>query len=87
MIKTYSQFEPADHDRVPCSFGAKIGTKIPFSLQQIWSIRFFLDREQHVRDRAFFDLAIDSKLRGFDLIELKIGDIEDALALTDKTAI
>lgn len=32
--------------------------------RQIWAIRFFLDREGRMRDRALFDLAIDSKLRG-----------------------
>ncbi|MER9544445.1 tyrosine-type recombinase/integrase [Mesorhizobium sp. M0437] len=35
--------------------------------------RFFLDREGRSRDRALFDLAIDSKLRGCDLVKLKIG--------------
>lgn len=39
-----------------------------------WAVRFFLDREERLRDRALFDLAIDSKLRGCDLVKLKIGD-------------
>lgn len=34
-----------------------------------------LDREQRVRDRAMFDLAIDSKLRGRDLVKIKIGEL------------
>jgi integrase len=38
-------------------------------------VRFFLDREGRLRDRALFDLAIDSKLRGCDLVKIKIGDI------------
>jgi|TARA_R100000501_G_C2541143_1_gene59818 hypothetical protein len=38
------------------------------------AIRFHLDREQRLRDRALLDLAIDSKLRGCDLVKLKIGD-------------
>src|SRR3954451_11666548 len=38
-----------------------------------WAIRFFLDREGRLRDRALFDLAIDSKLRGCDLVKIKIG--------------
>lgn len=38
-------------------------------------MRFFLDREGRLRDRALFDLAIDSKLRGCDLVKIKIGDI------------
>ena len=72
---TYSQLDPAAQNRVPWNFGAKIGPKRPFNQKQIWAIRFYLDREQRVRDRALFDLAIDSKLRGCDLVELKIGDL------------
>lgn len=40
-----------------------------------WAIRFFLDREGRMRDRALFDLAIDSKLRGCDLVKIKIGTL------------
>lgn len=72
---TYSQFDPAAQNRVPWNFGAKIGPKRPFNQKQIWAIRFFLDREKRIRDRALFDLAIDSKLRGCDLVALKIGDL------------
>lgn len=72
---TYSQYDPAVQNRVPWNFGAKIGPKRPFSQKQIWAIRFFLDLEKRVRDRALFDLAIDSKLRGCDLVALKIGDL------------
>lgn len=38
-------------------------------------IRFHLDREGRLRDKALFDLAIDSKLRGCDLVKIKIGDV------------
>lgn len=72
---TYSQFDPAAQSRLPWNFGAKIGRKRLFNQKQIWAIRFFLDREKRIRDRALFDLAIDSKLRGCDLVALKIGDL------------
>ena len=72
---TYSQFDPATQSRVPWNFGARIGPKRPFNQKQILAIRFFLDREKRIRDRALFDLAIDSKLRGCDLVEIKIGDL------------
>ena len=42
--------------------------------QQVWAIRFWLDLERRLRDRAMFDLAIDSKLRGCDIVKIKIGD-------------
>lgn len=41
-------------------------------------MRFFLDREGRMRDRALFDLAIDSKLRGCDLVKMKIGTLVTA---------
>src|SRR6516164_5385640 len=43
--------------------------------QQVWAIRFWLDRQGRLRDRAMFDLATDSKLRGCDLVKVKIGDL------------
>jgi hypothetical protein len=55
--------------------GRKIGAKRALKLQQVWAIRFWLDRERRLRDRAMFDLAIDSKLRGCDVVKIKIGDL------------
>jgi hypothetical protein len=57
-----SHFDPAARYRRAWNAGKKVGTKRP--LKQIWAIRFFLDRERRLGDRALFDLAIDSKLRG-----------------------
>lgn len=53
----------------------KLGAKRAIKPQQGWAIRFWLDRDRRVRDRAMFDLAIDSKLRGCDIVKLKIGDL------------
>ena len=55
--------------------GRKVGAKRPLKPRQIWAIRFHLDREHRLRDRALFDLAIDSKLRGCDLVKIRIGDL------------
>lgn len=84
---TYSHFDPAAQNRVPWNLGAKIGPKRPFNQKQIWAIRFFLDREERIRDRALFDLAIDSKLRGCDLVELKIGDLVCGPAIRKRATI
>lgn len=70
-----SRFDPATLGRVPWNAGKNVGTKRPLTQKQIWAIRFHLDREGRMRDRALFDLAIDSKLRGCDLVKLKIGDV------------
>lgn len=52
-----------------------IGQKLPLKLQQIWSIRIRLELFKKIRDLALFNLAIDSKLRGCDLVALKVRDI------------
>ena len=72
---TYSHLDPAMQNRVAWNAGKTVGTKRPLTQKQIWAIRFFLDREARLRDRALFDLAIDSKLRGCDLVKLKTGDL------------
>ena len=71
----HSQYDPAAQHRPAWNAGRTVGTKRPLTQKQIWAIRFFLDREGRLRDRALFDLAIDSKLRGCDLVKIKIGDI------------
>ena len=71
----YSQYDPAGLGRPAWNAGRKVGAKRALKLRQIWAIRFFLDREGRLRDRALFDLAIDSKLRGCDLVKIKIGTL------------
>lgn len=60
----YSCYDTAVRGRAAWNAGETVGTKRPLTQKRIWAIRFFLDREGRVRDRALFDLAIDSKLRG-----------------------
>ena len=55
--------------------GNNVGVKRPLTQTQIWAIRFHLDREGRSRNKALFDLAIDSKLRGCDLVKIKIGHL------------
>ena len=59
----------------PWNKGRLIGQKRPLKLQEIWGIRIRLQLEGHSRDLALFNLAIDSKLRGCDLVRLKVSDI------------
>lgn len=71
----HAQFDPAAQGRPAWNAGKTVGTKRPLTQKQIWAVRFFLDREGRLRDKALFDLAIDSKLRGCDLVKIKIGDL------------
>lgn len=70
-----SEFDPGAHGHRAWNTGRRVGAKRPFKPRQVWAIRFLLDHHQRVRDRALFDLAIDSKLRGCDVVKIKIGDI------------
>lgn len=71
----HSRFDPAIHSRAAWNAAKTVGTKRPLTQKQMWAVRFHLDREGRLRDKALFDLAIDSKLRGCDLLKIKIGDV------------
>lgn len=71
----YSHLDSSAPRRVPWNSGKNVGPKRPLTQKQIWAIRFHLDREKRLRDRALFDLALDSKLRGCDLVKIRIGDV------------
>lgn len=60
---------------VPWNAGCIIGPKRALKAQQVWEIRFHLEQERRVRDRALFNVAIDSKLRGCDVVRLRVGDV------------
>ena len=59
----------------PWNKGKLSGQKRAFKLQEIWAIRIRLQLRERTRDLALFNLAIDSKLRGCDLIALTLADI------------
>lgn len=71
----HTQYEPAFALRRPWNDGRMVGAKKPLKPKDVWAIRFFLEHEGRLRDRALFDLAIDSKLRGCDVVSIKIGDL------------
>ena len=60
---------------VPWNKGKIVGQKPPLTLKQIWAIRIRLQMDQRRRDQALFNLAIDSKLRGCDLVRLRVRDV------------
>ena len=70
----HPEHDPTFKGRPPWNAGRKLGSKCALKPQQVWAIRCWLDREQRARDRALFDLAMDSKLRGCDIVKMKIGD-------------
>ena len=60
---------------VPWNKGRLVGQKAPLKLREIWGIRIRLQLADRARDLALFNLAIDSKLRGCDLVDLRVCDI------------
>ncbi|RJS94623.1 tyrosine-type recombinase/integrase [Salinisphaera sp. Q1T1-3] len=73
--------------RLPWNKGRLVGPKPPLKLPEIWGIRVRLQLAQHTRDLALFNLAIDSKLRGCDLVTLRTIDISHGGRVLPRAAI
>jgi len=75
------------HPKEPWNKNKLVGQKLPLKLQQIWAIRIRLELFNKVRDLALFNLAIDSKLRGCDLVALKVNDIAHGKSIQSRAII
>ncbi len=65
-----------DHvTHAPWNKGKPVGQKAPLKLREIWAIRVRLQMCKNPRALALFNLAIDSKLRGCDLVRLAVRDV------------
>lgn len=60
---------------VPWNKGKVTGQKPPLKPREVWAIHVRLQISARVRDLALFNLAIDSKLRGCDLVHLRVEDV------------
>jgi integrase len=60
---------------IPWNKGRLLGQKPPLRLKEIWAIRIRLQLDHRARELALFNLAIDSKLRGCDLVGLRVHDV------------
>ncbi len=61
--------------RISWNQGRIVGPKPPLKPKHIWAIRTRLQHDGRIRDVAMFNTAIDSKLRGCDLVKLRVADI------------
>ena len=61
--------------QTPWNKGKLIGQKPPLKLKEVWAVRIRLQIASRIRDLALFNLAIDSKLRGCDLVQLRVIDV------------
>lgn len=60
---------------VPWNKGKLLGQKPPLKLKEIWGIRIRLQLTHRAKELALFNPAIDSKLRGCDLVGLRVHDV------------
>ena len=72
-----AQFVDAEaaHRTTPWNKGKLTGAKPPLLPKHIWAIRTRLQMAGRTRDLALFNIAIDSKLRGCDVVSLRIEDV------------
>lgn len=69
------------------SSGAPRGQKRPFRPREVWAIRARLEMLGEIRNLALLNLAIDSKLRGCDLVRLKVSDVFSADSVRERAMI
>lgn len=71
----------------PWNKGKLIGAKPPLRPKHVWSIRTKLQVEGSARDLAMFNIAIDSKLRGCDVVALKVEDVAPSGYALDRATV
>jgi integrase len=74
-------------DKAPWNKGRLTGQKRPLKPKEVWTIRVRLQLERRRRDLALFNLAIDSKLRGCDLVRLRMNDVCVAGRVQDRATV
>ena len=74
-METHVHSEPDSQVTQPWNKGKLTGAKPPLRPKHVWAVRTRLQLSGRYRDLAMFNLAIDSKLRGCDVVSLKIVDV------------
>ncbi len=67
--------------------GRVVGQKRPLRPRHVWAIRVRLELAESHRDLALFNLAIDSKLRGCDLVTMKVVDVMASGQITERASV
>ena len=67
--------------------GRIIGQKRPLKPKQVWAIRARLELSGNSRDLALFNMAVDSKLRGCDLVHMMVSDVYVAGRIKERTSV
>ena len=64
-----------------------IGQKRPLQISHIWGIRIRLELEGKTRNLALFNMALDSKLQGCDLVKLKVSDVANGSSISSRATV
>jgi integrase len=86
-METQAQAMSSMPRREPWNKGKLIGQKPPLRPKHVWSIRTRLQMEGRTRDLAMFNLAIDSKLRGCDVVALRVEDVAPSGYAVDRATV
>jgi integrase len=78
---------PALSKHAPWNKGKVVGAKPPLRPKHVWSIRTKLQVESRMRDLALFNVAIDSELRGCDVVALKVDDLAPSGYAADRATV
>lgn len=81
---TIRAFQPVP---APWNKGRLSGQKRPLRLQEIWAIRIRLELQRQIRELSLFNLALDNKLRAYDLMALQVCDIVQAVRVQSRALI
>ena len=73
--------------RTPWNIGKLIGGKPPLRPSHVWSIRTNLQVEGRKRDLTLFNLAVDSKLRGCDVVAVRVDDVAASGCAMDRATV
>src|SRR5207253_11170962 len=72
---------------IPWNKGKLLGQKPPLKLKEIWAIRIRLQLDHRTRDLALFNLAVDSTLRGCDLVALRVHDVVQGIRMASRAIV
>ena len=78
---------PTPQRRLPWNKGKLTGAKPPLRPKHVWSIRTKLQIDGRARDLAMFNLAIDSKLRGCDVVAIRVEDVAASGYTADRATV
>ena len=72
---------------VPWNKGKLVGQRPALKLKEVWAIRIRLQISENLKELALFNLAIDSKFRGCDLVKLKVNDVSSSGAISSRAMV